>query len=243
MALERARRLNKTATGPGRAVGQNVALAQAQEVVQFGNPVPHVHGAVGAGLKFGEVQIGRNDQVQRLDLFLAEVVLGDGDVGLADGTLRRVLPGRQAHVRPGGVGALPDDFGRCVTVGGPVHLILDGLEEPLGHLGARVVIDARGVDVDDLLVEQPLARADVADAGQRLVEVVLADGAPGLDALIVEHEPLDEQFPQLGRGPLPELRSARRAHAVAHGEDHVEAVMERAVMLAVGRSCQVFLDN
>ena len=45
------------------------------------------------------------------------------------------------------------------------------------------------------------------------------------------------------RGPLAELRAARRPDAVADGEDHVEVVVQRSVVLAVGGSCQVFLDN
>ena len=44
------------------------------------------------------------------------------------------------------------------------------------------------------------------------------------------------------RGQGRHRRVPRRTDAVAHGKDHVEAVMKRAVFLAVGGSCQVFLD-
>lgn len=42
---------------------------------------------------------------------------------------------------------------------------------------------------------------------------------------IVEDETLDQVFPQVGGGPLPELGAAQGAHPVAHGQDHVEVVV------------------
>jgi hypothetical protein len=67
---------------------------------------------------------------------------------------------------------------------------LDGLEEGASEIGIAVVVDAEGVYVGDLLVEEPLAGADVSDASEEFVEVVLTDGATGFDALVVEGEAL-----------------------------------------------------
>ena len=106
-----------------------------------------------------------------------------------------------------------------------MHLVLHGLEKLLRQFGVAVVVDAGGVDVGDLLVEEPLAGANVANAGQQFVEVVLPERAPRLDALIVQREALDQQFAEPGRGPLPELGAARRTHAVADGQNHVEVVV------------------
>lgn len=84
------------------------------------------------------------------------------------------------------------------------------------------VVAGEGEEVAHFLVEALLRRADVADAGQQLVEVVPPAGL--LQALVVHGEALDQVLLQVGGGPLAELGAARRAHPVAHGEDHGQAV-------------------
>ena len=54
-----------------------------------------------------------------------------------------------------------------------MHLVLHRGKELLGHLGVRRVVHARGVDIEDLLVEAPFGGPDVADALQLFVEVIL----------------------------------------------------------------------
>ena len=71
-------------------------------------------------------------------------------------------------------------------------------------------------DLPDALVHPRLARADLADAREQLVEVVRA-GWP-LQALVIQREPLDDVLFEAGRRPSPELRAARRPHAVADRE-------------------------
>jgi len=131
----------------------------------------------------------------------------------------------------------------AVAVGGPVHFVLHCLEKELGQLGAGVVVDAGGVKIRDLLIEQALARPNVADAREQFVEIVGPDGAACLDAFIVQREPFDQQFAQAGRGPLTKRGSTRRADAVADGQNGVQVVVERAITLPIRGSCQVFLDN
>ena len=84
---------------------------------------------------------------------------------------------------------------------------------------------AGGVDVGDLLVEEPLAGADVADARQQLIEVTLPESAARFDALVVEGEAFDQQLAEPGSGPLAELSAARRPDPVADGQNHAEAVV------------------
>ena len=104
----------------------------------------------------------------------------------------------------------------------PMHLVLNHCKELLRGFDARIVVHARGVDVEDLSPEDALRRTDVADAGEQFVEVVAAAGL--LEAFVVHGEAFDQVLLQLGGGALAELRAARRADTVADGEDHLQAV-------------------
>ena len=57
------------------------------------------------------------------------------------------------------------------------------------------------------------------------MEIVLPDGPSRLDAFVVEDETFDQKFAQPDGCPLAELGAARRANAIAHGENHVEVVV------------------
>ena len=88
-----------------------------------------------------------------------------------------------------------------------------------------VVVHARRVDIQHLLVEPPLRRPDVPDALQQFVEVILLPLARRvLQPLVVHREPLHDVFPQPLRGPDAELRAAQRSHPVAHGDDDIQVV-------------------
>lgn len=79
---------------------------------------------------------------------------------------------------------------------------------------------------EDLLVEAPLGRPDVADPLEQLVEVVgVARTWRVLQPLVVHREALDEELRQARVGPLAELRAAGAADAEADGEDGVEVVV------------------
>lgn len=89
-----------------------------------------------------------------------------------------------------------------MAVGGPVHLVLDDPEEIPRHLGIGVVVDAGRVDVGNFLIEEPLAGANVADPGEQLLKVILAERATGLDPLIIQRKALDQKLGEAGCGPL-----------------------------------------
>ena len=80
-------------------VGQDLPLAQAQEVVQLGDPVAHVHRPAVQGLQLGEFQVGGDDPVEGVEL------LGGAGSSWRSPTSafadRSPAPGRQAHVRLG----------------------------------------------------------------------------------------------------------------------------------------------
>ncbi len=116
-------------------------------------------------------------------------------------------------------------LGGGVPVGGPVHLVLHGLEEQRRSLGGRVVVDAGGVDVENLLVEHPLGRADVADAGEQFVKIVGAERSSFLETLVVHREPLDQELGETRGGPLTKRGATGRPDAVADRENGVEGVV------------------
>ena len=123
-----------------------------------------------------------------------------------------------------GVGAPADDLRGRHPGGGVVHLVLHGGEKALRFLFAFSVVAGEREDLPDALVDARLAGADLADAGEQLVEVVHQPAA-ALEPLVVEREPLDEVLAQAGRGPLAELGAARALHPVADGQNGLEVVV------------------
>ena len=117
---------------------------------------------------------------------------------------------------------------------GVVHLVLDRGVEVLGHGRVLVVVEAALLEyVGDLEPHAPLARADVADAGEQLVEVVLAEGPAVLEHVVVEDETLGDVLLEGRRGPLAETGRAQRVHAVSDGNDGIERVEVDHICLAI----------
>lgn len=189
------------------------------------HPVRHPGDDAALGAVLGQIQIGGHDPVQLFHMRLAQVVLRHGDVGFQDFSLGRVLPGGQAHVNPGGVGAAVDDFGRRLPGDGPMQLVLDGGEELLRHGRVGAVIHRQRAEISDFLVEPPLAGADFPDALQQFVEIVPAEHLFALlQTFIIQHEALGDELAQCSRGPDAELGGLVAVHPVADGDDGVEVV-------------------
>lgn len=66
--------------GDGTGMGQELAVAQLQKIVEFDDPVAHGHRFSTAGLQLGEIQVSGDNQVQRFDFLMGQVVLGDDGV-------------------------------------------------------------------------------------------------------------------------------------------------------------------
>lgn len=129
----------------------------------------------------------------------------------------------ESHVRLGGVGTRSDDFRSGAAVGGEVELVLHDLEELDGLLGTGVVVDAGGVEIKDLPVEDLLAGPDVADAVQQFAPV--APSAEVLQFGVIHREALDEVLAQAFGGPDAELCSDLASDPVADRKDNVEVVV------------------
>ena len=199
---------------------QQFAPRHLQEIIQLGNPIAHIHRLAAAGLQFAEVEIHGDNQVQIPDFLQAEIVLRHDHIPLAR---TAADPRGQSHVRLRGVRAGMDDFRRCVAVRAPVHLVLHRGEKLLRRLHARIVINARRVNLQHLPPEGLLRRPDVPDAREQLVEVIAAPRL--LEPFIIHRESLDDVFPQPLRGPDAKLRAAMRLHPVAHRDDDIEIVV------------------
>ena len=196
------------------------AFVQGQEAVEFGDPVAHVHGDAAHGLAFGKDEVLLNEVVQRGKFLLVEIILGDGDILLAD---FRAAPVGQAHVGLRGIGAVVNDLRRRVAGDGPVHFVLHGLEEFDADRLGRIVIAAGGIDVGDLLVEAPLGGADVLNPPEQLLEII--EGLVGIfQAFVVENEALDDEFAELLRGPDAKAGGDGAFDAVADRDDGVEVI-------------------
>lgn len=172
-----------------------------------------------ASLILSEVQPHRHDAIGLADLGLVEIVLGHGHIGLLHATR---LPGRQAHVRAAAVGALGDQLGGGLAGDGEMQLVLDEAEELGGFRQRRRVVGRHRKDLANAPVHPALARPDVADALQQLVETV-GRGRAGdrriLQVLVVQGEALDQILAQAFGGPAAKLRAAQRSNPVTHGHD------------------------
>src|SRR5205807_8871545 len=109
---------------------------------------------------------------------------------------------------------------------GKMEFVLDDLENAMRLGFVRRIVGSQREDVADAQIHPLLARADVADALEQLIEVV-RDPWTGrvLQPLVVHGETLNQVFAQSSCRPLPELRSSRTADAIADGEDRFETVV------------------
>ena len=121
--------------GHPASVVEDLVLIGSQKAVQSLRPVLHGHRDVAAGLIFRIVQIHGDDTLRRLQFLFGEVVLGNRYTVLLDLLIRIPLPGGQPHVGLFRVGPFHDQFRRCVTVDGPVELVLHLREEQARCLG------------------------------------------------------------------------------------------------------------
>lgn len=122
----------------------------------------------------------------------------------------------------GSARACDDEFGGSLAGHGIEQLVLHFGEEELRGAVVGAVVGAQREEVTHLLIEALLRCAYLADARQQLIEVIPAVGV--LQALVVHHEAPGEVLAQVRGGPLAELGAARRANAVAYGQDHRQAV-------------------
>ena len=74
-----------------------------------------------------------------------------------------------------------------------MQLVLHGGKKVACDWGVFVVVGREGVDVGDLLVEATLTGADLTNALQQFIEVILAKLLALFQALVVHHEALSHK--------------------------------------------------
>ena len=184
---------------------ENGTVIAFQEFVNAGGPVFHRHRDVALGPLFGEIQECADDSAHRLQLIFFEVVLGNGDIGFEYLSAWGFGPGGKAHMLFICVCAFDDEFSGRVAVDCVVHLVLDFLEEDAGGRSIGVIVDGRGVDVRNLLIEAALAEADFPDFLQEMLEVIDIQEAAILHPLFVNDVAAYGELAEYICTPLTEL--------------------------------------
>ena len=69
-------------------MGQKFLAGEFQKIIQFLNPVFHIHRLVRLSLKFGKVKIQVDNAVQRVQFFGGQVILGNFRIGTFGQTTR-----------------------------------------------------------------------------------------------------------------------------------------------------------
>ena len=134
------------------------------------------------------------------------------------------------------VGTVHNDLCRCTAVGRIVHFILDSGKEIPCNFAVQGIVNRRGVDVGDLLVEAPLACSDFLNLGDQVVEIILIEDLSVDKPGLVEHIPLLRERLQYLGGPLAELCGPLGVDPVAHGDDGGQGAELIAVRFSVIRS-------
>jgi len=108
-----------------------------------------------------------------------------------------------------------------------------GVESLGGFALLVVVIAALLKHIGNLLIGTTLAGANLADALQQLVEIVLAKRFSIFEHIIVQHKTLGNVLLQsLGR-PYTESRGLTGVDAIADGDDSIEVVERGKIIFAV----------
>ena len=109
-----------------------------------------------------------------------------------------------------------------MTMHGIMHLILNRLKELLRHLHPWVIVDAEGINLQNLAIEHLFRRTDVTDASQQFIEVVSA--ASPLQQVVVQCKSFHDILFQHLCCPHAELNTPIGMHPIAHADNHVKVV-------------------
>ena len=104
-----------------------------------------------------------------------------------------------------------------------VQLVLHRCEKPTSEISVGVIVDTGDEYVRHLLIEVPFTASDVTDALQQLSEIA---ATITLQSFIIKHESLLNKLTKMCRCPLAETSGHLRLNPIAHGNNHVQIVVE-----------------
>ena len=141
---------------------QHLTVSGIQEDVDALFPILHCHGDVTLRHVLGYVKVGIDKPSHGLQLVLTQIILGNGNIRLDDLAIGSFCPGGQSHVFFLSVCSLHDEFRCCMPMHGIVHLVLHFLEKTACSGCVLVIVNRRGINVGQLLVEVTLRQANLA---------------------------------------------------------------------------------
>ena len=124
-----------------------------------------------------------------------------------------------------------------------MKLVLHCREEGLRRIRVSVVVHGSGIDIGDLLVKPPFAGPNLPDLSQQVVKVLLTEETTVFQPFFVQHIATYGEITQDTSCPLPELGGSHGVDAVANGDDGIQTVVLRAVVLAVRGSYSEIPNN
>ena len=170
-------------------------------------------------------------------LELREVVLGNGNVVSLDFPFGCIFPTGQPHLFLLVVSPIHNHLSRRLAVHCVMHLVLNCCKEPLRCRCGRVVIQRRGVNIRDFLVELAFRDPDFPNLLELPLKELIRQMAALLEAFGIHGPALDGVVLDDLVGPFAELDGTLVLDLEAHGDDCLQTVVLRLVALAVGGSC------
>jgi hypothetical protein len=113
--------------------------------------------------------------------------------------------------------------GGCLSGNGPMHLVLNGLEELNADIQGWIIVDTGGVNVGDLLIKPSFRRSDILYAPFELfkiIEWVVRIFQP----LIIQQEAFFDKLGELLCCPDAKTGGHVAFYSVPHGDNHVQIV-------------------
>jgi hypothetical protein len=120
-------------------------------------------------------------------------------------------------MRQCGIDPLSNDLGGGLTMGRPMHFILNGGKELLGHFRTGIVIDTGGVNIKNFAPEDLFRRTDIPDPFDQFFEV--APPAGPFEPIVVQGKAFDDEFSKAFGRPDSKLGAPLRFYPVANGKN------------------------
>lgn len=124
-----------------------------------------------------------------------------------------------------------------------MHLILYFLEEDAGSRCIWIVVDGRGVDVGNLLVEAAFAESDFPDFFEELLEVVNIQEGPVFHSLFVNDVASYGELSEDVCAPLTKLGGSHGVNAIADRDYRIQIIVFYLVVFTVCGSLSEFPTN